>query len=363
MGGGVGGGFELHPSPTNSPPDRVHPERRPSGEAGEAPTRSFVLTAPTPAANEIQAPPPGVLPCPARPLPRPSPLMSPPVWCGCDCLTTERHSREGGLVSCRDVGPQRSPTVPPGWRASSPVATLPQALPLPHCHLLCLSSLGALSSWAWATGGHGWGRRGHICSMGYRAACRSCPGATRTLMDSSCPLGCLHQGALTCWLMPSLWLSLPWGHKARLLLPCPCPSQSPPSHQPGSLVVLVDPSPSPGSPGARIERHGLLSSPPRVVLLCSRCPGLSHLWAAQCSLLPGPLTHLLPGLLPTACNCSGRSEECTFDRELFRSTGHGGRCHHCRDHTAGPHCERCEENFYHWDQRKPCQPCDCHPAG
>ncbi|XP_020021188.2 laminin subunit gamma-3 [Castor canadensis] len=63
------------------------------------------------------------------------------------------------------------------------------------------------------------------------------------------------------------------------------------------------------------------------------------------------------------CNCSGRSEECTFDRELFRSTGHGGRCHHCRDHTAGPHCEHCEDNFYRWDQRMPCQPCDCHPAG
>ncbi|XP_062938423.1 laminin subunit gamma-3 [Cynocephalus volans] len=63
------------------------------------------------------------------------------------------------------------------------------------------------------------------------------------------------------------------------------------------------------------------------------------------------------------CNCSGRSEECTFDRELFRSTGHGGRCHRCRDHTAGPHCEHCQENFYHWDQRTPCQPCDCHPAG
>uniref|UniRef100_A0A8C9A0M5 Laminin subunit gamma-3 n=1 Tax=Prolemur simus TaxID=1328070 RepID=A0A8C9A0M5_PROSS len=63
------------------------------------------------------------------------------------------------------------------------------------------------------------------------------------------------------------------------------------------------------------------------------------------------------------CNCSGRSKECTFDRELFRSTGHGGRCLHCRDHTAGPHCERCQENFYHWDLHAPCQPCDCHPAG
>ncbi|XP_006892508.1 PREDICTED: laminin subunit gamma-3 [Elephantulus edwardii] len=63
------------------------------------------------------------------------------------------------------------------------------------------------------------------------------------------------------------------------------------------------------------------------------------------------------------CNCSGRSEECTFDRELFRSTGHGGRCHHCRDHTAGPHCERCQENFHRWDTQMPCQPCDCHLAG
>uniref|UniRef100_A0A8C4LHZ0 Laminin subunit gamma-3 n=1 Tax=Equus asinus asinus TaxID=83772 RepID=A0A8C4LHZ0_EQUAS len=63
------------------------------------------------------------------------------------------------------------------------------------------------------------------------------------------------------------------------------------------------------------------------------------------------------------CNCSGHSEECTFDRELFRSTGHGGRCLRCRDHTAGPHCERCQENFYRWDRRTLCQPCDCHPAG
>ncbi|KAF5914792.1 hypothetical protein HPG69_008912 [Diceros bicornis minor] len=63
------------------------------------------------------------------------------------------------------------------------------------------------------------------------------------------------------------------------------------------------------------------------------------------------------------CNCSSHSEECTFDRELFRSTGHGGRCLRCRDHTAGPHCERCQENFYRWDRRMPCQPCDCHPAG
>ncbi|XP_031533075.2 laminin subunit gamma-3 isoform X2 [Vicugna pacos] len=63
------------------------------------------------------------------------------------------------------------------------------------------------------------------------------------------------------------------------------------------------------------------------------------------------------------CNCSGHSEECTFDQELFRSSGHGGRCLHCRDHTAGPHCEHCQENFYRWNPWAPCQPCDCHPAG
>nr|KAF6433683.1 laminin subunit gamma 3 [Molossus molossus] len=64
-----------------------------------------------------------------------------------------------------------------------------------------------------------------------------------------------------------------------------------------------------------------------------------------------------------SCNCSGRSEQCVFDRELFRGTGHGGRCLHCRDHTAGPHCQHCRENFFRWDPRAPCQPCDCHRAG
>ncbi|XP_006834946.1 PREDICTED: laminin subunit gamma-3 [Chrysochloris asiatica] len=63
------------------------------------------------------------------------------------------------------------------------------------------------------------------------------------------------------------------------------------------------------------------------------------------------------------CNCNGYSEECSFDRELYRSTGHGGRCHHCRHHTAGPYCEHCQENFYRWDTQMPCQPCDCHLAG
>lgn len=52
-----------------------------------------------------------------------------------------------------------------------------------------------------------------------------------------------------------------------------------------------------------------------------------------------------------------------FDPQLFRSTGHGGRCLHCRHHTAGPRCQLCRENFFRWEPRTPCQPCDCHPAG
>uniref|UniRef100_A0A663N0S4 Laminin subunit gamma 3 n=1 Tax=Athene cunicularia TaxID=194338 RepID=A0A663N0S4_ATHCN len=63
------------------------------------------------------------------------------------------------------------------------------------------------------------------------------------------------------------------------------------------------------------------------------------------------------------CNCSGRSEECFYDQELYRRSGHGGRCRNCRDNTAGPHCERCRQNHYRWDQRAACQPCHCHPAG
>ncbi|NXT81584.1 LAMC3 protein, partial [Zapornia atra] len=63
------------------------------------------------------------------------------------------------------------------------------------------------------------------------------------------------------------------------------------------------------------------------------------------------------------CNCSGRSEECFYDRELYRRSGHGGHCQNCRDNTAGPHCERCRQNHYRWEQQAACQPCHCHPAG
>lgn len=73
--------------------------------------------------------------------------------------------------------------------------------------------------------------------------------------------------------------------------------------------------------------------------------------------------HSYPIPIPTACNCNGHAEACTFDQELFRSTGHGGLCLNCRDHTAGQHCERCQENFYRWNEKAQCKPCDCHSAG
>ncbi|KAK2535177.1 Lamc3 [Columba livia] len=63
------------------------------------------------------------------------------------------------------------------------------------------------------------------------------------------------------------------------------------------------------------------------------------------------------------CNCSGRSDECFFDRELYRRSGHGGHCRNCRDNTAGPHCELCRQNHYRWEPQGACQPCHCHPAG
>ncbi|TSP36071.1 Laminin subunit gamma-3 [Bagarius yarrelli] len=63
------------------------------------------------------------------------------------------------------------------------------------------------------------------------------------------------------------------------------------------------------------------------------------------------------------CNCSGRADECVFDAELYRSTGSGGRCIGCRDDTAGPHCERCRENFYRTSPKLPCHNCSCNTMG
>ncbi|KAK1155914.1 laminin subunit gamma-3-like [Acipenser oxyrinchus oxyrinchus] len=63
------------------------------------------------------------------------------------------------------------------------------------------------------------------------------------------------------------------------------------------------------------------------------------------------------------CNCSSRSEDCHFDAELYRSTGHGGHCVNCRDGTAGPNCERCKENFHRSSPKDVCLPCNCSVVG
>uniref|UniRef100_A0A3B5B3F7 Laminin subunit gamma-3-like n=1 Tax=Stegastes partitus TaxID=144197 RepID=A0A3B5B3F7_9TELE len=63
------------------------------------------------------------------------------------------------------------------------------------------------------------------------------------------------------------------------------------------------------------------------------------------------------------CNCSGRSDECVFDVEQYRSTGSGGRCLSCRDNTDGPHCERCRDNHHRKSTEEPCLPCNCNING
>nr|XP_040053897.1 laminin subunit gamma-3 isoform X2 [Gasterosteus aculeatus aculeatus] len=63
------------------------------------------------------------------------------------------------------------------------------------------------------------------------------------------------------------------------------------------------------------------------------------------------------------CNCSGRSDECVFDAEQYRSTGSGGRCVSCRDNTDGPHCERCRQDHYRASAEEPCLPCNCNVNG
>uniref|UniRef100_A0A6I8N883 Laminin subunit gamma-1 n=2 Tax=Ornithorhynchus anatinus TaxID=9258 RepID=A0A6I8N883_ORNAN len=63
------------------------------------------------------------------------------------------------------------------------------------------------------------------------------------------------------------------------------------------------------------------------------------------------------------CNCNGRSQECYFDPELYRSMGHGGHCTNCQDNTDGANCERCRENFYRLGSEEACLPCHCSPVG
>ncbi|XP_013970599.2 laminin subunit gamma-1 [Canis lupus familiaris] len=63
------------------------------------------------------------------------------------------------------------------------------------------------------------------------------------------------------------------------------------------------------------------------------------------------------------CDCNGRSQECYFDPELYRSTGHGGHCTNCQGNTDGANCERCRENFFRLVSHEACSPCHCSPVG
>ncbi|XP_041723893.1 netrin-1-like [Coregonus clupeaformis] len=70
------------------------------------------------------------------------------------------------------------------------------------------------------------------------------------------------------------------------------------------------------------------------------------------------------------CECNSHSSKCRFSMEVFQQSGRhsGGVCLKCRHHTAGRHCQYCQ-NGYTRDHSKPpthrkaCQPCQCHPMG
>ncbi|ESP04836.1 hypothetical protein LOTGIDRAFT_211656 [Lottia gigantea] len=63
------------------------------------------------------------------------------------------------------------------------------------------------------------------------------------------------------------------------------------------------------------------------------------------------------------CNCNGLSNQCYFDAELYRRTGHGGHCEDCRDNTDGVNCERCLVNHYRRQPENRCRDCQCNEIG
>ncbi|XP_063067162.1 laminin subunit gamma-1 [Engraulis encrasicolus] len=91
---------------------------------------------------------------------------------------------------------------------------------------------------------------------------------------------------------------------------------------------------------------------------------------ADCQLC-APFHHDRPWARATAdsanqcirCNCSGHADECVFDAEQYRSTGSGGRCVGCRDHTAGPHCEACQQHYHRLTPQHTCRECNCNAMG
>ncbi|XP_071371393.1 netrin-1 [Centroberyx affinis] len=71
-----------------------------------------------------------------------------------------------------------------------------------------------------------------------------------------------------------------------------------------------------------------------------------------------------------ACECNGHSTKCRFSMEVFQQSGRrsGGVCQKCRHHTAGRHCQYCQNGYTRdhsklLNHRKACQPCQCHPLG
>uniref|UniRef100_A0A3B4FI30 Netrin-1-like n=1 Tax=Pundamilia nyererei TaxID=303518 RepID=A0A3B4FI30_9CICH len=71
-----------------------------------------------------------------------------------------------------------------------------------------------------------------------------------------------------------------------------------------------------------------------------------------------------------ACECNGHSNKCRFSMEVFQQSGRrsGGVCQKCRHHTAGRHCQYCQNGYTRnhkkpLSHRKACQPCQCHPVG
>ncbi|XP_013412469.1 laminin subunit gamma-1 [Lingula anatina] len=63
------------------------------------------------------------------------------------------------------------------------------------------------------------------------------------------------------------------------------------------------------------------------------------------------------------CDCNGKSNRCYFDRDLYERTGRGGHCTDCQDNTAGPHCERCKENYFRRTDQDRCEACQCSEIG